>query len=111
MKYFVIAALLATAQAAETGCKVGLKAKVYRDEKCEKESHATVQAYHEDIEQTGKCVGATASAEELAKVVTAKKEVDAAKVVTHAAAEALAKADELPVNAEGKKEAVPKALT
>jgi hypothetical protein len=43
MKYAIIAALLATSTqaATPTGCKTGIKAKVYSDSKCKEEAHGT----------------------------------------------------------------------
>ena len=56
MKYAVIAALLATSNATElTGCKKGIKTKVYKDAKCEKDSSGTFNAVESDIKKTGKC--------------------------------------------------------
>ena len=56
MKYAVIAALLATCNAAElSGCKTGVKVKVYKDSKCEKDSSGTFSAAESDLKNTGKC--------------------------------------------------------
>ena len=110
MKYFVIAALLATAQAAEpNGCKAGIKAKIYKDADCAKDSHATVQAFQKDVENTGKCISAEATKEDKAAVETAKKDLDAAKAVTAEKAKALADAPKMKVK-DDKEETVPKAL-
>ena len=114
MKYFVIAALLATAQAADepAGCKAGIKAKIYKDKECAKDSHATVQAFQKDVEKTGKCISAEATAEEKAAVVTAKKDLDAAKAVTTEKAKVLAAVPEIKVVKDGETATatVPKAL-
>ena len=112
MKYFVIAALLATAQAADepAGCKAGIKAKIYKDKECAKDSHATVQAFQKDVEKTGKCISAEATAEEKAAVVTAKKDLDAAKAVTTEKAKVLAAVPEIKVDKDGKTATVPDAL-
>ena len=76
MKYFVIAALLATAQAAEpTGCKAGISAKVYKDADCSKDSHATIQVYQKDIEKTGKWISTEATKEEKAAVESAQRDL------------------------------------
>ena len=110
MKYFVIAALLATAQAAEpNGCKAGIKAKIYKDKDCEKDSHATVQAFQKDVEKTGKCISAEATKEEKAAVVTAQKDLDAAQVETKKKADALKAVPEIAVK-DAKTMPVPKAM-
>lgn len=92
MKYFVIAALLASAQAADepAGCKAGIKAKVYKDKDCAKDSHATVQAFQKDVANTGKCISAEATADDKAALATAKKDLDAVKKLTDEKAKALA---------------------
>ena len=92
MKYFVIAALLASAQATEepAGCKAGIKAKIYKDKDCAKDSHATVQAFQKDVANTGKCISAEATAEDKAALETAKKDFDAVKKLTDEKAKALA---------------------
>ena len=110
MKYFVIAALLATAQAAEpNGCKAGIKAKIYKDADCAKDSHATVQAFQKDVENTGKCISAEATAEDKAAAETAKKDLDAAKAVTAEKAKVLAEVPEMAL-ADGTTKPVPEAL-
>ena len=111
MKYFVIAALLATAQAADkpAGCQAGIKAKIYKDKDCAQNSHATVQAFQKDVENTGKCISAEATKEDKAAVETAKKDLDAAKAVTAEKAKALADAPKMKVK-DDKEETVPKAL-
>ena len=111
MKYFVIAALLATVQAADepSGCKAGIKAKIYMDADCAKDSYATVQAFQKDFANTGKCISIEASAEDKVAVVTTKKDLDAAKAVTAEKAKVLADVPEMAVK-DGKTMPVPKAL-
>lgn len=48
MKYAVIAALLATAQAAK--CEAGIKTKIYKDDKCAEEAQVTIVALESDVE-------------------------------------------------------------
>ena len=111
MKYFVIAALLATAQAADkpAGCQAGIKAKIYKDKDCAQNSHATVQAFQKDVENTGKCISAEATAEDKAAAETAKKDLDAAKAVTAEKAKVLAEVPEMAL-ADGTTKPVPEAL-
>ena len=111
MKSLFIAALLATAQAAEpNGCKAGIKAEIYKDKDCAKESQATVKAFPKDIANTGKCISAVATAEDQAAVVTAKKDLDDAKAVTAEKAKVLAEVSKIKVDKDGKTATVPDAL-
>merc|ERR1719440_1559157 len=82
MKYAVIAALLATSNAAElTGCKKGLKAKFYKDSKCEKDSHGSMTSLESDLAKTGKCQSHTATAEDH-KNLESSKQISAAAATT-----------------------------
>jgi len=58
MKYAVIAALLATCNAAAavpTGCKKGLTAKVFSDSKCKDKATSEHNFVEKDMEKTGTC--------------------------------------------------------
>lgn len=87
MKYAVIAALLATAQAAEpAGCKAGIKTEIYNDAKCSDDAHTTVTALESDVEKMNTCQVHKASADELealehSKAKLAEKEKIAATAV------------------------------
>ena len=87
MKYAVIAALLATSNAAElTGCKKGLKAKFYKDSKCEKDSHGTMTSLESDLAKTGKCQPHTATADDHKYLKTATQNLESSKKNSAAAA-------------------------
>lgn len=87
MKYAVIAALLATAQAAEpAGCKAGITTKIYSDKECSDDAHTTVTALESDVEKMNTCQVHKASADELealehSKAKLAEKEKLAATAV------------------------------
>ena len=87
MKYAVIAALLATAQAADpAGCKAGITTKIYNDDKCSDDAHTTVTALESDVEKMNTCQVHKATDDELealehSKAKLAEKEKLAAKAV------------------------------
>jgi hypothetical protein len=57
MKYAVIAALFATcnAAAAPTGCKAGLKIKIFSDSKCKNKATSEHNLLDKDVSKTGSC--------------------------------------------------------
>lgn len=67
MKYAVIAALLATAQAADApaGCKAGITTKIYNDKDCSDDAHTTVTALESDVEKMNTCQVHKATDDEL----------------------------------------------
>ena len=83
MKYAVIAALFASANAASklTGCKAGIKGNVYTDGKCEKEVTRSFNLMSHHVTFTGKCVKTNASETQKTNLKTAEENVvEAAKV-------------------------------
>ena len=86
MKYAVIAALFASANAASklTGCKAGIKGNVYTDGKCEKEVTSSFNLMSHHVKFTGKCVTATASDQQKTNLKTAQENVVEAAKVTKA---------------------------
>jgi len=80
MKYAVIAALLASANAASklTGCKAGIKGNIYTDGKCEKEVTSSFNLMSHHVKFTGKCVEENASATQKENLKTAELNVVAA---------------------------------
>ena len=79
MKYAVIAALLATASAAPTGCKKGLGVKVFSDNKCKNDAHEEHVMVEADEKKTGVCESFKAEDKDKTAVVSAKKQVENAK--------------------------------
>lgn len=73
MKYAVIAALLATAQAADpAGCKAGITTKIYNDKDCSDDAHTTITALESDVEKMNTCQVHKATADELEALKTSK---------------------------------------
>ena len=85
MKYAVIAALLATASAAPTGCKKGLGVKVYSDDKCKNDAHEEHVMVEADEKKTGICESFKAEDKDKTAVVSAKKKVKEAKTAAKTA--------------------------
>ena len=102
MKYAVIAALLATSNAAElTGCKKGIKTKIYKDAKCEKDSTGTFSALESDLAKTGKCNEHHATDDQKKALKTAQGLLKKSKVKSAEAKDKVEAAGKLTIPADG----------
>lgn len=82
MKFAVFAALVATSQAAVTGCKKGIAGKVYKDAKCATESSSSFTMMEKHVKDTGKCNSHHATDDDKAALVTAQKDLKTATAAT-----------------------------
>lgn len=98
MKFAVFAALVASSQAALTGCKKGISGKVYTDSECATESNSSFNMMEKHVKDTGKCNSHYATDEDKAALVTAKKDLKTASAATKVESDKLDELDKIVVD-------------